>query len=74
MRIALPRMCGIEGSKREAANMIRSQDWMRDPLRSIAALVSRAGWQPPAMCGQRPLWSAACSSIRRGWQLAMTCS
>jgi hypothetical protein len=35
------------GSKREAANMIRSRDWIWKPACSIAVPVSRAGWQPP---------------------------
>jgi hypothetical protein len=55
IRRAVPRMWGIEGSRREAANMIRSLVWIWKPDRSIAAVVSRAGWQPPAIRGQMPL-------------------
>jgi hypothetical protein len=36
-------MNGIEGSKRDAANMMRSLVSTLNPAHSIAALVSRAG-------------------------------
>ena len=45
-------MHGIDGSKREAANMIRSLVSSWKPARWIAVAVSRAGWQPPAILGQ----------------------
>ncbi len=43
VRVAVPRMWGIEGSRREAANMIRSMVWISKPERKIASVVSRAG-------------------------------
>ena len=40
-----------------------------EAARSIAAPVSRAGWQPPAILGHRPLWSAAWRRSRLGWRI-----
>jgi hypothetical protein len=48
-------MIGIEGSRRAAENMVRSQVSISKPERLIAAVVSRAGWQPPAIRGQMPV-------------------
>jgi hypothetical protein len=67
-------MKGIAGSKLAAANISRSLVWISKPARSIAAPVSRAGWQPPAILGHGPLWSAAWRRSRLGWQFRMTCS
>ena len=59
-------MCGIAGSNRAAAKSIRSLRRKCKPARTIAAPVSLAGWQPPAIAGQRPLRSAACEQQALG--------
>jgi hypothetical protein len=58
-------MCGIEGSKRDAANMIRSIAWSSKPERWIAEVVSRAGWQPPG-CGLGGLGAQGGFGLDRG--------
>ena len=51
----MPRMYGTRGSSALALKPKRSERSMVKPALSIAAPVSRAGWQPPAIFGHSPL-------------------
>lgn len=68
----MPRMWGIAGSKREAANISRSLDSIWKPARSIAVPVSRSGWPSSSSLGDRrpAAYSARMTVAERSQRLA----